>query len=206
MRNGKSFSDVLRSLADAADPGERISFGTLLDALHDRAFGALMLVFAAPNVIPIPIPGISTLLSAPLLYLAAQLMLGHDRPWLPRWIAERSISALDFEAMVDRILPWVIKAERMLKPRLDLLTNPAAERLIGAICLGLAIILFFPIPLGNMLPGLAISLLALGILEKDGVFVAVGSVLAVLSVVIVFGVLVAIAKAIIFLIAQALGL
>lgn len=54
---------------------ERISIGDLLTALGDRAVGALMFVFAAPNILPVP-PGVSTLLGAPLLFLSAQLMLG----------------------------------------------------------------------------------------------------------------------------------
>lgn len=54
---------------------ERISVGDLLRAMGDRAIGALMFIFAFPNVLPTP-PGTSTILGAPLIFLAAQLMLG----------------------------------------------------------------------------------------------------------------------------------
>jgi hypothetical protein len=48
------------------------------------------------------------------------------------------------------------------------------DRFIGAACLLLAVILFMPIPLGNMVPALAISAFAIGLVERDGIAVSVG--------------------------------
>ena len=49
------------------------------------------------------------------------------------------------------------------------LTGDTPERVIGAFYLVLAVILTLPIPLGNVLPALAISIIALGMIERDGV-------------------------------------
>jgi len=82
--SGHALSAVLQRLAQQTDR-DRISVRDLLAALGDRALGALLFVFAFPNVFPMP-PGISTILGAPLVFLAAQLLLGRA-PWLPqaRW-------------------------------------------------------------------------------------------------------------------------
>ena len=56
---------------------------------------------------------------------------------------------------------------------------------IGAICLVLAIIITLPVPLGHMLPGAAISLLALGLLERDGLAIGIGLATAGLAFVVV---------------------
>ena len=64
-------------------------------------------------------------------------------------------------------------------------------------------VLFLPIPLGNMLPAFAISLIALGILERDGLWIIVGAVLGVLSLLIVWGVIWAVIKTAIFLLLHA---
>ena len=56
---------------------------------------------------------------------------------------------------------------------------------VGAICLVLAIIITLPIPLGHMVPGAAISLLALGLIERDGLVVAFGMIVAALGLAIV---------------------
>jgi len=170
-RRRRRFSEVLRDLA-AADR-ERIAIADILAAFGDRAFGALMLVFAAPNALPTP-PGTSSVLGAPLLFITFQLMIGRSVLWLPRLITNRSVARADFARLVDRMAPWLEKAERLLRPRLTLLIGPVADRFIGAACLLLAVILFLPIPLGNMVPALAIAAFAVGLIERDGVAVSVG--------------------------------
>lgn len=165
----------------------RISVGDLLAALQDRALSGLILVFAATNVVPTP-PGTSTVLGIPLIFLTAQLAIGREGPWLPRWIAERSLDRLHFTAVIERLAPWFARAERLFRPRLAILTGGPAKQLLGVVCLLLSGILILPIPLGNMLPALAICLIALAVLERDGVAVALGLTVAAGSVAVVSGV------------------
>jgi hypothetical protein len=194
-------SQVLHGLAD--DPiRERISVGDLLATLGDRAIGALLFIFAFPNVLPTP-PGTSAILGAPLLFLAAQLAFGRQ-PWLPAIITQRSMSRDDFQTMIRRIGPWLARAEKLLKPRLSSLALPPMEYVIGLLCLLLATLLVLPIPLGNMLPALAISLIALGVLERDGLWVLAGLVTAGLAIVVVSGMVFAMIKTGIFLFTQVL--
>lgn len=194
-------SEVLRQLA--ADPGRaRVSVRDLFTALGDRALAALLFVFAVPNVIPGP-PGLSTVLGVPLLFLSAQLLLGR-KAWLPEFIARRSMARADFEALMTRVLPWLQRAERLLRPRLSGLALPPMEYLLGFICLALALVLVLPIPLGNNPPALAIGLIALGILERDGLWVLAGLCVTALSVTVVSGVVLAIVKAATALVTTAL--
>lgn len=196
----KRVSQILDQVGDD-DRRERVSISDLMRAMDARAVAALILLFALPNVLPTP-PGTSSILGLPLLYLCAQMMLG-KLPWLPALIADRSMTRSDFRAFVSRVTPWLARAERLLKPRLLFLTSPKGEQVIGALCLLLAIVLAMPIPLGNMLPALAISLMALGVLERDGLWVIIGVIVAVLSLVIVWGVVWALAKAFIFILLNA---
>jgi hypothetical protein len=130
------------------------------------------------------------------------MMLG-KLPWLPAIIADRSMTRSDFNSFVGRVTPLLARAERLLKPRLLFVTSATGERIIGGICLTLAIVLALPIPLGNMLPAFAISLMALGVLERDGLWVIIGVLVGVFSLVIVSGVVWALAKALIFVIVNA---
>ncbi|MFV3077356.1 exopolysaccharide biosynthesis protein [Niveispirillum fermenti] len=193
-------SDILRAIA-GDESRERIAIKDLLAIMKDRALGALLFIFALPNVLPTP-PGTSAVLGAPLIFLAAQLALGRS-PWLPRVIADRSIARADFAALVTRTAPWLAKAERLLRPRLGVLSRPPAEYLVGLFCFLLAVILFLPIPLGNMMPALAICLFSLGILERDGVWILAGLLAAILSVGLVWGVLYALIKSALFIMAHA---
>jgi len=194
-------SAMLHALAQD-DSRERIAVGDLLAALGDRALAALLFVFAVPNVLPVP-PGTSTILGAPLVFLAAQLAFGR-RPWLPAVIARRTMTRTDFAALVRRIGPWLARAERLLRPRAIRLALPPMEYLVGLVCLLLAIVLVLPVPLGNMLPALAISLLALGILERDGLWILAGLGTAVVSAIVVSGVVFAMVKAAIYFVTEVL--
>jgi len=194
-------SAVLRQLA--AEPGrERVSVRDLFAALGDRALAALLFVFAVPNVLPSP-PGLSTVLGVPLLFLSAQLLLGH-KAWLPDFIARRSMARADFEVLMGRVLPGLERAEKLLKPRLSGLALPPMEYALGFICLMLAVILVLPIPLGNNPPAFAIALIALGILERDGLWVLAGLCVTALSLTVVSGVVLAIVKAVTVLVTTAL--
>ena len=190
-------SATLQALA-SDESRDRISIRDIFGAMGDRAFGALMLIFALPNVFPTP-PGTSAILGAPLIFLTAQLAFGLS-PWLPAFIANRSMARKDFATITSKIIPWLGRAEKMLKPRLTFLVHPPVEYLIGFLCLVLAIVL----ALGNILPALAICLFSFAILERDGLFAILGFITSVISAIVVSGVVYGIIKALIYLVSSAL--
>lgn len=196
----KKLSAILQAVVDN-HPADQISVGDLLHALQGRAFGALLLVFAFPNILPSP-PGLATILGLPLIYLSTQLMLGRA-PSLPQFIANRSISREAFNTLITRAIPWVIRAERMLKHRLLPFVSPAAQRAVGAVCLFLSLVLILPILFGNTLPSIAICILALGLLERDGVWIVAGIIAATIATAIVGSLAYALVKTAIFVVINA---
>ena len=131
------------------------------------------------------LPGISAVLGAPLILLTAQLMLGWHRPWLPGILRRRSLARGDFEGLVRRIVPRLRRIERMIRPRLLPLTGPLGKRMIGGFGLLLSLIVFLPVPFGNVVPGLALVLMAVGLLGRDGLAVSFGAAVGALGLVIV---------------------
>lgn len=196
----KRLSELLDEIGND-DTRTRISVSDLLVAMEGRATGALLLLFALPNVLPTP-PGTSGILGLPLVYLSAQMMLGR-LPWLPPLIANRSMSRDDFAQTISRATPLLARAEKLLKPRLSFFVKDRAQNVIGAVCLLLAVVLMLPIPFGNMLPAVAISLISLGVLERDGAWVLGGFAVAAASIFVVAGVVYTMAKATIFLLVNA---
>lgn len=174
----RRLSDIVKSIDTAQD----LTIGTLVDAFGERAFGALMFVFAVPNIVPTP-PGTSAVLGLPLVILTFQLMIGRQVLWLPQAVRRRGISGAMFEGFARRAVPVMARFERVLKPRLAVLAaSDLAERLIGIVAFALAVILFLPIPLVNILPAAAITLMALGLAERDGFAVLGGYALAAVTV------------------------
>ena len=194
VRGGRhpALSELLSHIA-YDDTRERVSVADLLHISRDRAFGALLFVFALPNVVPMP-PGTSAILGLPLVLLAAQFLWGRKTPWLPRMITERSIARTEFVGLLTRINPVLSRVERILRPRIAVLVSPAAERILGVVLLGLSVILFLPIPFGNMLPAAAICLMSLSLVEHDGLIVALGALLGILAVLLVWGALLAMVR------------
>jgi hypothetical protein len=177
----RKVSEILATMRASAN--ERVKLADIVAELGERAFGVAMLLFSLPNAVGIGvIPGISTLFGVPQIILALQMLAGFERPWLPVWLLEKSIARADFERMIDRGLPILIRVERYLKPRAAALTGPLVERLMGLVFLVLAAVVSLPIPLGNQPPAVAMAVVALGLTARDGVFVAAGCVMGVLAV------------------------
>lgn len=171
-------SDIVRSIDTSADT----TIGQLVDSLGERAFGALMFIFAVPNIIPTP-PGTSAILGLPLVILTWQVMVGRQSLWLPQVVRQRRVSREMLATFVSKVTPIMARLERVLRPRAGLLvTSDLAERVIGLIAFPLALILFLPIPFGNILPAASIAALALGLAERDGIAVALGYLFSLASV------------------------
>ena len=154
--------------------GENMTIRDLSAQLGDRGFGILLLLFALPNAIPLPMPGISTLTGIPLIFFASQLCLGNKRVWLPRRLIERQIPMSRLRVLIQKTLPSLKSLEKIIKPRLDAITTRNFERLAGLIILVLAVLLALPVPLSNLPLGIAIAVLALAITERDGIVMITG--------------------------------
>ncbi len=169
--------------------GARIQLSEIGRSLGNRSFGLLLLVFALPNAQPIGFPGLSTITGIPLALIALQMVLGREQPYLPAWLGRRSLPGREFSQLVEKTTPWLARIERLLKPRLGWMTGKRGERVLGAFCLTLAAILMLPLPLGNLLPGISIVMLALGLMEKDGALILVGLTVGLAGIALASGVI-----------------
>jgi len=177
------FSQLLGQLLDAHE-GDRLTLSDVSAHLRDRAWGGLLLVFAAINLLPLP-PGVTTVTGLPLIVLTAQMVAGRARPWFPRKFDQRGVSKDHLHRIAEKMRPWEERIERVLKPRLCMLTNHRAARVIGLLSLVLSVILWLPIPLGNHVPALAMTLFALALIYRDGVMAILGAIATVASFILI---------------------
>jgi hypothetical protein len=174
-------SDVLLRLVREF-PGQRITMGDIVAGVEDRAFGLLMLMFVLPNCLPMPgIPFVSTVTGTPVVFFAGQLALGRHTPWLPDWLLRQSIDRARLLRALERIAPYVRRLEARLEHRWPHLVTGSGERAAAAMALVQAVILALPIAFANLFPAWTIMVLAFGITERDGVCVAIGWVVGILS-------------------------
>ena len=175
----ESLSDVIEGFGEDTRPV--LTVGQMLEQFDSRAFGAMLFVFGLLNCLPLP-PGSSTILSLPILLLAPQIALGREIPWLPRRLIEHPLKRDDLRGLFRRLTPIVRRMELVTRPRLEVMFGPIGERAIGGVCTLLAMVLVLPIPLGNLAPGATVAVLALSLLQRDGLLALLGYLMAGVSV------------------------
>ena len=165
---------IVQRLRDAAAalPAERVSMQTMAQAHGPEAHGALLLLMAAPCLLPVP--GVGTVLGLGMAALAAAMWQGHSGACLPQRVAELELSR-----------HWAIRVLCLLASTYSLAGRYARARLshfavVGrrswtALAVGLmAVIIVLPIPFGNVLPAMSMMLIGLGLVFRDGVAMLLG--------------------------------
>lgn len=156
---------------------ETISFGELTDYLHERGFGILLFMLALPMAMPFPVPpGINVLLATPLLILTFQQMIGKHSLWLPQSIRRKTLKRATLEKIIRQAEPWLNRLSFFIRPRLGVITNGLFSNLAGLFGLLFALSVCVPLPLTNTVPSLAIALMAIGVLMRDGLAVIGGMI------------------------------
>src|SRR5690606_13444076 len=126
---------------------ERLTMGEIMASLDHRAYGFVLLLLAAANFTPGPsVPGFSTVFGLPALAMAAQMIVGRPRPWLPGPLARFSVKRERFMRLVARGLPTIARLDRLLRPRLAWLVRIGGHRWTGAAALVQALLLSLPLP------------------------------------------------------------
>ena len=177
-----SLSQRLAQIIESAGP-DRLTFTQLAAQLHSRAWGGLLLIFAAINVLPLP-PGTSVFFAIPLLLVSGQMVFGRASPWFPGRIDRRGVTKQELQRLISKMEWFEVRVERIFKPRIPFLTGPSAARLIGAVCFLLGLVAAVPIPLFHIAPASAIVLFGLSLIYRDGLLVIAAAIAAVLSIVV----------------------
>ncbi|MEI4484462.1 MULTISPECIES: exopolysaccharide biosynthesis protein [Phyllobacterium] len=180
----KRLSTILVELGDT--DATRISFDDILVALSERSFGALLILFSALNLIPLP-PGSSTIFGIPLVLLSIQMLIGFEKPWFPAFLRRKSMRIETYRSGIARLESVLTRFERLARPRYWLLPQIIVERVVSIVALSMSLIVILPIPLINQIPALSIILLAIGLGEQDGVWLGTGFLVAALAAGIAIG-------------------
>lgn len=167
----KKTSEIIAEIIEECSEDGAITVEDFLKKMGNRAQAMAILVFSLSCVVAGVIPGFSTLTAIPIMLIGMQIVLGMKSVWLPHNIRDKTISPRVIKGALAKSVPTLRMVETFLKPRLSFLTHPYVARFIALIIVVLAGLLALPIPGGNFLPSIGISILALSIVERDGLFV-----------------------------------
>lgn len=156
--------------------GQTVSLAWILDQLHERAFGLFLLILALPCCIPF-LYGIPQIVALPLMFVSVQILIGRRTPWLPEKLSARTVTVAGLETLSKRSAPWLRRIEHLSRPRLTVLTQPPADRFVGLALVFFSASILVPLPGTNSVPGLAVVIVSMGLLQRDGILVLLGTLL-----------------------------
>lgn len=168
------------------EAGKPISIGLVQQIAGGRAAGPLLLFPALVVMSPITIiPGIATLVGLNTALVAGQIVLGHERVWLPAWLRKLGIPKRFAPKLMKFLKPVAKVADDVAKPRAGWLTAWPLRRAGAAVCVlvGCALPVMEVVPFTSTPAGAVIATYALAITVRDG-FLALawaGLVLALLA-------------------------
>ena len=166
-------ADLARVRA-ASDAGP-VCLSDVLCSTGDRGFALVLLLVTFPFVLPFPTLGLATPVGFALALAALGLVLGRPAA-LPRSLGALAISpaVLSRASAVVGRGAWVL--ERIARPRMTFMMARSMRIALGVSLFTAAFVLGLPIPLplSNFFPAVAIILLAVGVLEGDGLLVLAG--------------------------------
>lgn len=151
-----------------------LSLGETIEVMGSSSIAFTILVLALPALTPIPGP-FGLVFGTCLAMVSLQIIVGVRHLKLPRFVGRRRMSAKTIALIVRHSAPVITRVERWLRPgRMPTLTGRAAKQLLGLPVLLMAVAVALPIPFGNLLPVLALVIIAMALLEEDGLAAAVG--------------------------------
>ena len=166
-----------RGLDIVADPGSET------EAPH--TIGSLLILLSVPCVLPVP--GIGNVMGLALMGVALLIWRSGGGGVIGRPGLARTVT-LD-KTRAAQLLRWTGRLEqlssRWCRPRLQRLALLPARSwqaaAVAALVATMGVLIFLPIPLGNVLPAASVTCLGLGLSHRDGVAALWSAALAALA-------------------------
>ncbi|WP_454257870.1 exopolysaccharide biosynthesis protein [Pseudoxanthomonas mexicana] len=185
---GQQLADIIERL-----PPDALSLGELLDVFSDEGLLLLTILLTLVFLIPVSIPGVSTVFGAAILLVGVSRLI--NRPlWLPQRVKHKALPAARLRPGLTAGLIWVRRMEKISRPhRLRLFVDGPGQGVINNLAFILAALLLMApfgfVPFSNTLPALALLLYAIGFIQRDGGAILLGH-LANIGTIVYFSVLI----------------
>lgn len=186
----EDLENILNQLDGAARKnGAKVSVGELVETFGRRSFGPLLLLAGLLGMTPVSgVPTVPTIIAVLVVLIAGQLLFGRDSIWIPRFIQKLAVKADGLHKAVRAARKPTRTVDRIVKPRLQALTTPTADRVVALACVLVAVCVppLELLPFVAFVPSLAIFTFGLALVARDGLLVLIallisGSVLGLIA-------------------------
>ena len=174
-RTFKTLEEEILALQQEAD-GKPLAINEILRILSGKGRPLLLILLSIPFCQPIQILGFSTPFGLAIAFISLRMIFG-KKIWLPHKLVSKKITPYALLKITKTTLFIVRKIQYLLRPRLHWACRSSVMKILNGILifmLGVLLALPLPLPFSNLAAAWAIFLIALGILEDDGLFVLIG--------------------------------
>lgn len=174
LRLARRLRQARAALADAdvarprGAPG--ITLGDLLGLHGTASMGSLLLFWSLFS--QLPVGGVGNVAAVALWWLSLDWWLERLQPWTPKRVLNFRLNVIWSRRILGLLAACYRRSGRWLRPRWPVLAW-RGTRAWWALWIALqAALIFLPVPLGNVLPGLSLTALGLGRMIGDGLMYA----------------------------------
>ncbi|TAX58370.1 exopolysaccharide biosynthesis protein [Rhizobium leguminosarum] len=173
----------LREMLELARMKGGLSIGEALEAMGSTSIAFTILFLAIPALTPIPGP-FGMVFGTALALVSLQIVAGGRKVWLPAIVRDRRVSSTTLDLVVGHAVPVIARVEKVVRAgRLQAFTGPTVQALLGIPVFLLAVVIALPIPFGNILPVFSLVVLAVALMERDGLVTLIGLLLTLATIV-----------------------
>jgi hypothetical protein len=173
----------LQEMLELARVRGGLSIGEVLEAMGSTSIAFTILFLAIPALTPIPGP-FGMIFGTALALVSLQIVAGGRKVWLPAIVRDRRVSSASLDLVVGHAVPVIARVERVVRAgRLEAFTGPTVQALLGIPVFLLAVVIALPIPFGNILPVFSLVVLAVALMERDGLVTLIGLLLTLATIV-----------------------
>ncbi|TJZ92283.1 exopolysaccharide biosynthesis protein [Paracoccus gahaiensis] len=176
MHDDQTITGMTDRVREAASD-ETISVAQITAALGQDSLPPNLMIPALAVVSPLSgVPLFSSVCGMLIALISAQMLIGRDHVWLPGFLMRRKLGSARVRGALDWMRRPAAFLDRITSERLTVLVRRPIRWIIQGVCLccGLAMPFLELIPFTSSLMGVVVSLLAFGLLARDGLFVLLG--------------------------------
>lgn len=157
--------------------GDHITVRQLLELIGEQGLLLFCAFLAIPFLLPVAIPGTSTVFGL-LMVLIGIGVATDSLPLVPRRLLEHPLGTHHVVPALEKGAAAFRRFERLIRPRALALTGGRVANFVNGLVIALAaLVLMVPLPLvpfTNTIPALGVLLLAIGMVERDGIVIVLG--------------------------------
>ncbi len=162
--------------------------GALADVFAEKSFAVTILFLMFFPALPLPTGGVTHVFEAITVIVAAEMVLGVRRLWIPQRLNRHELGS----SLTEKAIPFMVRRirwfERFSRHRwARLVDSRSFHRVAGLIFIGLAVAAALAPPFSGLdtLPALGAVVVALGLILTDIVLVGIGVIIGTGGVVLI---------------------